>query len=152
MIEAESSTVIRTSREAVWRHLTRTSDWFRWYPGLHGVNTDESITRAGQSWRAVGQMGRMLYRSEQRVEQYQLLSRIEVDGNRRPWLSSCIIHFDLEPSGPNCRLQVRLVAQPGLWLVGRFLLSGMLRRRLQGEADQLTERLRAYVERSMPSQ
>jgi hypothetical protein len=150
VIEVESSIVIRTSREAVWRHLTRVGDWYRWYPGLHGVSTEDSLSRIDQSWRATGQMGRMLYRSNQRVTEYRLLSELVIYGDRRPWIRSCRMCFRLEPDGANCRLRVIMIAQPGLWLFGRLILSRTLERRLQTEADALADRLRRYVERTMP--
>jgi uncharacterized protein YndB with AHSA1/START domain len=150
VIEVESSTVIRTSREAVWRHLTRVSDWYRWYPGLHGVSSAGSITRTGQSWRSTGQMGRMLYRGENEVQVYRLLSVIELAGVRRPWLKEVVTRVELVPEGPNSRLRVQMQACPAFWLAGRLLLSPILRRRLQREVDEFADRLTSYVERTMP--
>jgi uncharacterized protein YndB with AHSA1/START domain len=150
VIEVESHTVIRSSREAVWRHLTRVPDWYRWYPGLHGVNVTESITRTGQSWRSTGQMGRMLYRGVNEVRNYRLLSVIELASVRRPWLKTVVTRVELQPEGPNSRLRVTMQACPAFWLPGRFLLSPILRRRLQREVDEFTERLTSYVERTMP--
>lgn len=150
MIEVEASSVIRSSREAVWRQLTRVAEWYRWYPGLHGTTASESIIRAGQSWRATGQMGRLLYRGDQQVTAYRMLSCIEIRGSRRPWLGDVLTRFDLVPDGPNCRLLVTITASPGLGPVGRFLLSGLLQRRLQSEADNIVERLASYVDQTMP--
>jgi hypothetical protein len=150
VIEVDSSRTIKASREAVWRHLTRVSDWYRWYPGLHGVDTDETITRKDQSWRATGQMGRMLFRGQQRVYDYRILGLIELIGNRYPWLSSIKTSFSVEPDGPNCRLCVRITAVPGLWLPGRILLRPVMRGRLQREANEVSERLADYVEHTMP--
>lgn len=150
MIEAESNVVIRTSREAIWRHLTRLSDWYRWYPGLHGVDTSQSISREGQTWTATGQMGRMLYRGQYVVQSCQLLERIEIGGRRKPWISSITTRITLEPEGPNCRLTVQIEAIPGFSLPGRLLLSWTLRNRLQREADEVAQRLQDYVEHTMP--
>jgi hypothetical protein len=150
LIEVESSSAIRTSPEMAWRHLTRVSDWYRWYPGLHGVNATEPITRIGQEWRGTGQMGRMLYRSQQRVTDYKLLSHIELEGKRHPWLRSCLLRFRLVPEGANCRLSVKIIAEPGFSLPGRIVLSRLLRRKLQNECDQIVERLASYVEGTMP--
>jgi hypothetical protein len=150
VIEVDSSRTIKASREAVWRHLTRVSDWYRWYPGLHGVDTEETITRNGQSWRATGQMGRMLYRGGQRVDEYRMLGLIALEGNRYPWISSMKTRISVEPDGPNCRLYVGIAAVPGLWLPGRILLRPILRGRLQREADDVTERLADYIEHTMP--
>jgi uncharacterized protein YndB with AHSA1/START domain len=150
VIEVESSVVIKTSRETVWRHLTRLSDWYRWYPGLHGVSSGESITGTGQSWRSTGQMGRMLYRGQQNVTAYRLLEMIEMSGSRRPWLASIVTWIELEPEGPNCRLTVRMDATPGFWIPGRILLKPILRRRLEREVRETASRLASYVERTMP--
>ena len=151
MIEVESAREIRASREAVWRHLTRAAEWYRWYPGLHGTTATETITGEGHRFRATGQMGRLLYRGEQTVVHYQLLSVLEIDGTRKPWLSNAKTLFKLEPSSPNCRVVVRISAQPGFWLIGRLMLNWTLRRRLQAEADAITERLASFVENTMPS-
>lgn len=150
MIEVKASAVIRSSREAVWRQLTRVADWYRWYPGLHGTTANESIIREGQSWRATGQMGRLLYRGDQQVIAYRMLNCIEIRGIRRPWLGDVLTRFELAPDGPNCRLVVTITASPGFWIVGRFLLSGLTQRRLQFEADAIVERLASYVEQTMP--
>ena len=150
MIEVESAREIRASREAVWRHLTRAAQWYRWYPGLHGTTATETITGEGHRFRATGQMGRMLYRGEQTVVHYHLLNKLELAGPRTPWLSYVRTSVRLEPSSPNCRLVVRISAQPGFWLLGRLVLTGTLRRRLQGEADEITERLASFVENTMP--
>ena len=150
MIEVSSSAVIRSSREAVWRHMTRVSDWYRWYPGLHGTSADASITGAGVEWRSTGQMGRMLYRGVEKVTDYRLLNVLEIEGCRRPWLRWMRLRFDLSAKGPHCRLTVSIEAIPSMWVVGRILLSGLVRRRLQAEVDAVTERLRSYVENTMP--
>lgn len=150
VIEVESSREIRASREAVWRHLTRAPEWYRWYPGLHGTTASESITSEGHRFRATGQMGRMLYRGEQEVVSYQLLQEIAFDGARKPWLSAVRTVIRLEPSSPNCRVVIEFSAQPGFSFPGRLLLTGTLRRRLQDEADAFTERLASFVEYTMP--
>jgi hypothetical protein len=150
VIEVQSSKTVSASREAVWRHLTRVSDWYRWYPGLHGVDTTEAITRSGQSWRATGQMGRMLYRGDQHVRDYGMLKRIELGGHRYPWISSISTTITAQPDGPYCRLSIVISAMPGLWLFGRVALKPILRRRLQREADDVVERFANYVEHTMP--
>lgn len=149
MIEVEATEPIRASREAVWRHLTRVSDWPRWYPGLHGVHASDAITGTGHVWRSSGQMGRLLYRSNNRVKRYQMLESIEILSDRRPWIRSMRTWLTVDPDGVNCRIDVRIEAEPGLSLAGR-LLTGMLRRRLVDEAKQVGERLRAYVEHTLP--
>ncbi|TVR72702.1 MAG: SRPBCC family protein [Sphaerobacteraceae bacterium] len=150
MIHVSAIGTIKTSREAVWRHLTRVSDWYRWYPGLHGTDADRAITVEGMSWRATGQMGRMLYRGDHQVVEYAMLSHIKIDSVRKPWLSAVQTRMSLEPDGPNSQLRVEFSATPGFWLPGRFLLTGTMHRRLQTEADEVVERLSRYVERSMP--
>ena len=150
MIEVESSREIRASREAVWRHLTRANEWYRWYPGLHGTSATDAITGEGHSFRATGQMGRMLYRGEHTVVSYQMLKEIELDGVRKPWLSMIHTLIRLEPSSPNCRLFFSYTARPGFWIPGRLLLTGTLKRRLQAEADDFTDRLASFVENTMP--
>src|SRR5690606_33942877 len=119
LIEAEATSVISASRESVWRHLTRVPDWYRWYPGLHGVDTTNAIHGAGHSWRATGQIGRLLYRSDQTVTGYELLSRLEIRGDRRPWFRDVTLCFLLKPEGPNSRLTVELSAEPGFSVLGR---------------------------------
>lgn len=149
VIEVEATERIRASREAVWRHLTRVSDWPRWYPGLHGVHASDAITGTGYAWRSSGQMGRLLYRSDNRVECYRMLETIEILSDRRPWISTMRTRLTVQADGPNCRLGVHIEAEPGLSIAGR-LLTGMLGRRLANEAEQVGERLRNYVEHTLP--
>ena len=150
MIDAQSQALIRTSREAVWRHLTRVPDWHRWYPGLHGVSTDDSVTGTGHSWRASGQLGRLLYRADQRVSDYELLKRLEITGDRRPWLKQAQITFELNPDGANCRLDIRITGEPSFGLAGRLIVSRTLKNRLQTEVEEIGNRFRQYVEQTMP--
>jgi hypothetical protein len=150
LIEIVAERTIRTSPETIWRHLTRVADWPRWYPGLHGVDTDQTITRTDMCWRAAGQMGRMLYRSNLTVTSYQMLREIALLGDRRPWLRSFSLAYRLERDGPNGRLHITIAATPGLGLPGRLLLSRTLRQRLQREADEMLERLSSYAERALP--
>lgn len=95
-------------------------------------------------------MGRLLYRGEQTVVNYQVLRELELEGSRKPWLSAVRILVRLEPSSPNCRVVVKITATPGFWLIGRLMLSGTLRRRLQDETDAIVERLASFVENTMP--
>jgi uncharacterized protein YndB with AHSA1/START domain len=150
LIEVDSSVVIRSSPETVWRHLTRVGEWPRWYPGLHGVDTSDPVTSIGFGWRMSGQIGRMLYRSNNQVTGYELLHRLEISGDRRPWISQQVLAFDLTPEGHNCRLNVALTAQPGVGLAGRVLLTGPLRRRLRAEIEDLCQRFSRYIERALP--
>jgi uncharacterized protein YndB with AHSA1/START domain len=150
VIEAEATGVIRASREAIWRHLTRVNEWYRWYPGLHGTTATEPIAREGQTWRSTGQMGRMLFRGEQRITHYRLLNEIHITGRRSPWLKQVTTIISLQPSGPNGEFSIRFRAEPGFWLIGRALLGWTLRNRLQSEADSVVERLSSFVENTMP--
>jgi uncharacterized protein YndB with AHSA1/START domain len=150
VIHVSAAGTIKASREAVWRHLSRVSDWYRWYPGLHGTSADSAIVGTGMRWRATGQMGRMLYRGEHEVTGFQMLSFIRIDSARKPWLSVVETTMTLTSDGPNCQLLIEFSGTPGFWLPGRILLSGTIERRLQTEADLVVDRLGRYVERSMP--
>lgn len=150
MIHVSAIGTIKASREAIWRHLTRVSDWYRWYPGLHGTSADSAIAGTGIRWRATGQMGRMLYRGDHEVTEYQILSFIRIEAARKPWLSTVQTTMTLSSDGPNSQLLVEFSATPGFWLPGRVLLSRTLERRLQTEANAMVDRLGRYVERSMP--
>jgi hypothetical protein len=150
LIEIESSTVVQSSLETVWRHLTRVSEWPRWYPGLHGVDVRQPVTTTGVTWRASGQIGRMLYRSTSEVTGYDLLRTLEVSGDRRPWIRRQVIEFRLEREGHSCRLHARIAAEPGFGFPGRLFLSRVLRRRLQREAEAICLRFSGYVGRALP--
>lgn len=149
LIEVEASERILASREAVWRHLTRVSDWPRWYPGLHGVHATDAITSAGYQWRSSGQMGRLLYRSDNAVTDYRMLERIEIRSDRRPWISTMQRRLMVSPDGANCHVTIQIEAEPGLSVAGR-VLAGTLRRRLADEAEQIGRRLKDYVEHTLP--
>jgi hypothetical protein len=150
LIEVEASGLVHASRESIWRHLSRPQEWYRWYPGLHGTTAADSITKVGQTWRSTGQMGRMLYRGEQRVCEHQLLERLEIAGQRRPWFRDMTMLISLKPSGPNVNVSFTLVGEPGLWPIGGTLLRRTLRRRLQQEAEVAIDRLTQFVENTMP--